>query len=133
MSPREQLFALEVEFHRRLRTGAPGTGDVSAIHTSYALQSGYEPLLKWVGSVTEAEVEAVQERLLKAGDARDVLSARGKAGQRKGKESLRAKKARHLIHTPRAPSREREARWAARSCALRRPCESHWRSWRAER
>jgi hypothetical protein len=76
MLPLEQLFALEVEFHRRLRTAAPGTGDASAIHTSYALQSGYEPLLKRVGSVTEPDVEAVRERLLMAGDPRDVLSAR---------------------------------------------------------
>jgi hypothetical protein len=76
MSPLEQLFALEVEFHRRLRTEAAGTGDVSAIHTSYALQSGYEQLLKRVGSVTGSEIEAVRERLLMAGDARDVLSAR---------------------------------------------------------
>jgi len=76
MSPLEQLFAIEVEFHRRLRTEAPGTGDAAAIHTSYALQSGYEQLLKGVGRVTEAEVEAVRERLLMAGDARDVLSAR---------------------------------------------------------
>ena len=49
MSPLEQLFALEVEFHRRLRTEAPGTGDAAATHTSYALQSGYEQLLQRVG------------------------------------------------------------------------------------
>jgi hypothetical protein len=76
MSSLEQLFALEVEFHRRLRTSAPGTGDAAAIHTSYALQSGYELLLKRVGRVTESEVEAVRERLSLAGDSRDVLSAR---------------------------------------------------------
>ncbi len=76
MPPLEQLFALEVEFHRRLRTSAPGTGDAATIHTSYALQSGYELLLRRVGRVTEAEVEALRERLLMAGDARDVLSAR---------------------------------------------------------
>ncbi len=76
MSPLEQLFALEVEFHRRLRTEAPATGDVSAIHTSYALQSGYKQLLKRVGSVTDSEVEAVRERLCLAGDARDVPKAR---------------------------------------------------------
>jgi hypothetical protein len=42
MSPLEQLFALEVEFHRRLRTEAPGTDDAATIHTSFALQSAYE-------------------------------------------------------------------------------------------
>ena len=40
MSALEHLFALEVEFHRRLRTLAPGTGDAKAIHTNYALQAG---------------------------------------------------------------------------------------------
>jgi len=76
MSPLEQLFALEIEFHRRLRTEAPGTGDAATIHTSYALQSGYEQLLKRVGRVTGPDIEAVRERLCLAGDARDVLSAR---------------------------------------------------------
>jgi len=76
MSPLEQLFALEVEFHRRLRTEAPGSGDEAAIHTSYALQSGYEPLMKRVGRVTDSDIEALRERLSLAGDARDVLSAR---------------------------------------------------------
>jgi len=76
MSPLEQLFALEVGFHYRLRISAPGTGDAGTTHTSYALQFGYEQLLKRVGCVTESEVEAVRERLLMAGDARDVLSAR---------------------------------------------------------
>src|SRR5271157_4891728 len=76
MAPLEQLFSLEVEFHRRLRTNAPGTGDAAAIHTSYALQSGYEQLLQRVGRVTGPDIEAVRERLSLAGDARDVLSAR---------------------------------------------------------
>ncbi len=76
MSPLEQLFALEIEFHRRLRTEAPGTGEAAAIHTSYALQSGYEQHLKRVGHVTGADIEALRERLTLAGDARDVLSAR---------------------------------------------------------
>ena len=77
MSPLEQLFGLEVEFHRRLRTEAPGTGDAATIHTSYALQSGYEQLLKRVGgSVTELDVDAVRERLLMAGDERDMLKTR---------------------------------------------------------
>ena len=76
MSPLEQLFALEVEFHRRLRTEAPGTGDAAAIHTSYALQSGYEQLLQRVGRVTGPDIESLRERLSLVGDARDVLSAR---------------------------------------------------------
>jgi hypothetical protein len=40
VSPLETLFRLEIEFHRRLRTTAPGTAEASSLHTSYALQSG---------------------------------------------------------------------------------------------
>jgi len=76
MSPLDQLFALEVEIHRRLRTEAPGSGDAAAIHTSFALQAGYERLLQRVGVVTAEDIEAVRERSSLAGDARDVLSAR---------------------------------------------------------
>jgi hypothetical protein len=52
MSPLERLFALEIEFQRRLRCEAPGTADATALHTSYALQAGYEPLLRGLGLVT---------------------------------------------------------------------------------
>ena len=43
---------------------------------SYALQSGYEDLIRVVGTVTRQDVIACQERLTLAGDTRDVLSAR---------------------------------------------------------
>ena len=46
------------------------------MHTSYALQAGYEPLLKSIGAVAAADVEALAGRLAPAGDARDVLKAR---------------------------------------------------------
>jgi hypothetical protein len=72
----ERLFALEVEFHRRLRAQAPSPGDVRALHTSYALQSGYEHLLREVGRVSERDLEAVLERFLLVSDPRDVLAAR---------------------------------------------------------
>ena len=52
MSPLETLFRLEIEFHQRLRTQAPGDGDAASLHTSYALQSGYNPLLHSLGPVT---------------------------------------------------------------------------------
>ncbi len=45
MSPLEQLFVLKLELHRRLTTEATGIGEIAAIYTSYALQSGYEQLL----------------------------------------------------------------------------------------
>jgi hypothetical protein len=76
MSPLERLFALEIEFHRRLRTEAPGTADPSALHTSYALQAGYEPLLRTIGTTTPRDVERLAERFGLAGDARDVMAAR---------------------------------------------------------
>jgi len=76
VSPLEQLFRLEIEFHRCLRTQAPGTGDANSVHASYALQSGYERLLCSLGHVAARDVETLRERLTLAGDARDVLAAR---------------------------------------------------------
>jgi hypothetical protein len=76
MAPLERLFALEVEFHRKLRWAAPSDAGVAALHTSYALQSGYEQLLRRVGSVTAQDVNRLTERLVLACDARDVLAAR---------------------------------------------------------
>jgi hypothetical protein len=76
MTPLERLFRHEVEFHRQLRTLAPGTVDARALHTSYALQAGYESLIRAVGGVTDQEVERAYARLALAGDPRDVLAAR---------------------------------------------------------
>jgi hypothetical protein len=76
MSPLERLFLLEVEFHRRLRTQAPGTADTRALHTSYALQSGYEPLIRAVGRVAGHDIELIGQRHAMAADARDLLAAR---------------------------------------------------------
>ena len=77
----EKLFRLEIEFHRRLRTQAPGTEDTRALHTSYALQSGYEPLIRSVGTITVQDLDRLQARLALAGDARDILAARASLGQ----------------------------------------------------
>ena len=76
MSPLERLFRLEIEFHRCLQTQAPGTGDASSVHASYALQSGYDRLLRSLGPVADRDVETLRERLALAGDARDMLAAR---------------------------------------------------------
>jgi hypothetical protein len=76
MAPLERLFLLEVEFHRRLRTQAPGTADTSALHTSYALQAGYDPLIRAVGRVTSRDIELLSQRHAGAADARDLLAAR---------------------------------------------------------
>jgi hypothetical protein len=76
MQSLEQLFALEIEYHRRLRTGAIGTAEATALHTSYALQSGYESLLRSVGSVTTNDLKRLVDRFLAANDVRDMLNAR---------------------------------------------------------
>ena len=76
MPPLERLFRLEVEFHRRLRSEANEPPDAGGVHTSYALQAGYEPLLRSIGGVAAADVEALAGKLAPAGDARDVLRAR---------------------------------------------------------
>ncbi len=72
----EKLFRLEIEFHRRLRIAAAGTAEAGGLHTSYALQSGYELLLRAAGTVSASEIERLSTRLLMAGDSRDVLAAR---------------------------------------------------------
>jgi hypothetical protein len=76
MPPLERLFRLEIDFHRRLRTEAPGTADARALHTSYALQSGYEPLIRSAGAATAQDIERLHHRLTLAGDPRDILAAR---------------------------------------------------------
>jgi hypothetical protein len=75
MSPLEQLFRLEVVFHRRMRTLELGAGETIGLHTSYALQSGYDQLIGDIGVVTKQKIEQLRERLLLEGDGRDVLAA----------------------------------------------------------
>ncbi len=74
MTPLKRLFGLEIEFHR-LRTQAPGAGNARALHTSHALQAGYEPMIRSVGGVTAQDIEQLQARLTLAGGPRDVLAA----------------------------------------------------------
>ncbi len=76
MPPLEMLFRLELEFHRRLRTTAPGTAEAGSLHTSYALQSGYEQLIPAVGTVTARQIEQLRERFTSASDLRDLLATR---------------------------------------------------------
>ena len=44
------------------------------MHTSYALQAGYEPLLSATGPATAHQLKAMQEHLLLAGDPRDLAA-----------------------------------------------------------
>ena len=90
MSPLEQLFRLEIDFHRRLRTQAPDTADVGSLHTSYALQSGYDQLIRSLSPVTIRDLETLRERLAMAGDTRDILAARDSLGQLLGARLLEA-------------------------------------------
>jgi hypothetical protein len=75
MSPLEKLFRLEVEFHRRVRALPPGVVDAGSLHTSYALQTGYEQLIRETEVVTAQDIEALRERFVQSGDARDLRGA----------------------------------------------------------
>jgi hypothetical protein len=75
MSPLESLFRLEIEFHHCLRRLPDCTRDLAGLHTSYALQAGYEPLLLSLGTVTAKDVAHLQSRLLINADTRDVSAA----------------------------------------------------------
>jgi hypothetical protein len=72
----DQLFALEIEFHRKLRAEAPGTAEAASLHTSYALQSGYEQLLRAIVRVTARDITQMTQGFLASSDPRDVLRAR---------------------------------------------------------
>jgi hypothetical protein len=65
MSPLERLFRFEVEYHRCSRAACEPAG-VGATHTSYALQHGYEGLIRSVGATTGREVEALATKLTMA-------------------------------------------------------------------
>jgi hypothetical protein len=88
MNALERLFLLEVDFHRKLRTQALGKAMIDGLRTSYALQCGYEGLLRDVGPVTVRDIEKVRERLTMAGDSRDVLTARDSLMQLLGVRQL---------------------------------------------
>jgi hypothetical protein len=75
MAPLEQLFALEVEFHRRLR--CEPQGNAAALHTRFAMQSDYERLIVQVGDdVTFHTLERLRRTHAVAGDIRDLIAAR---------------------------------------------------------
>jgi hypothetical protein len=76
MSPLEKLFLLELDFHRRVRTQAIGTAEAASLHTSYALQSGYEQLIRQLGPVAASAIEAIRRRHTLTADTRDLLAAR---------------------------------------------------------
>ncbi len=75
MSPLESLFRLEIEFHRCLRTLPTNPFGTTGLHTSYALQAGYEPLLSRLGTVTARELDQLQSQLSITSETRDVRAA----------------------------------------------------------
>jgi hypothetical protein len=75
MSILDRLYTLEIEFHRRFRLEAINAMEAASIHTSYALQNGYEPLLRTVGLVDQSELAKAAERTMGMGDPRDVQAA----------------------------------------------------------
>lgn len=76
MNALERLFLLELDFQRKLRTEGLGQATVDGVRTSYALQCGYEDLIRSVGRVTAQDIERLRERLTLAGNPRDGLAAR---------------------------------------------------------
>jgi len=76
VSPLEKLFRLEIEFHRRVRAAGPGTIDAGSLHTSFALQTGYELLIPAIGAVTATDIDRLRQRLFLIADPRDILAAR---------------------------------------------------------
>jgi hypothetical protein len=75
VEPLERLFRLEMEFHRKLRTEIFGVAEISGLHTSYALQSGYESLIGAVNSATADDIERMRGRLGRSADLRDLRAA----------------------------------------------------------
>ena len=75
MSVLDRLFRLEIEFHRLFRSEGVNALEAAGIHTSYALQNHYEPLLRTIGVVTPSDLAGAAERLMGMGDPRDVQAA----------------------------------------------------------
>jgi hypothetical protein len=75
MTVLDNLYSLEIEFHRRFRMEAINAVEAWSIHTSYALQHGYELLLRTVGTVDSAELAKVKDRMIGMSDPRDVQAA----------------------------------------------------------
>ena len=49
---------------------------MNALHTGYALHSGYEQLIGATGPVAARQIERLRDRFMLAGDPHDLLAAR---------------------------------------------------------
>lgn len=75
MTVLDHLYSLEIEFHRRFREEAINAVEAWNIHTSYALQHGYEPLLLTIGTVDSAALATAKDRIIGMSDPRNVQAA----------------------------------------------------------
>ena len=75
MSILERLYSLEIEFHRLFRAEAISAVEAASVHTSYALQNNYEPLLRMIGTVDPSDLAEAAERMMGMSDPRDVQDA----------------------------------------------------------
>jgi hypothetical protein len=75
MSVLDHLYRLEIEFHRLFRAKGVNAHEVASVHTSYALQNNYEPLLRMIGIVDSADLARATERMMGMGDPCDVQAA----------------------------------------------------------
>ncbi len=75
MSALERLYCLEIEFHRLFRTQALSALEAASVHTSYALQNNYEPLLRMIGVVDPSDLARASERMMGMSDPHDVQAA----------------------------------------------------------
>jgi hypothetical protein len=69
------LGRLEIEFHRLFRVEGLNAAEAAGVHTSFALQDHYEPLLRTIGVVAPSELAGATERMMGMGDPRDVQAA----------------------------------------------------------
>lgn len=72
MTSLEQLFRHEIEFARLARQSP----NVEAPRASWAIGHDYEALLRNIGETTAPDLDALMQRILLAGDPRDVTRAR---------------------------------------------------------
>lgn len=75
MSVLDRLFTLEIEFHRLFRAEGVSPLEAASVHTSYALQHGYEPLIRAAGPVDPTDLAQAAERMTAIGDPREVRAA----------------------------------------------------------
>ncbi len=75
MSALDRLYRLEIEFHRLYRSEGLHALEAAGVHTSYALQNNYDPLLRMIGGVDPVELDRAAGRMMGTGDPRDVRAA----------------------------------------------------------